>query len=60
MALSVLVALIFTPALCATLLKPAKVEQGHEKGFAGWFNRNFNRGVERYGGGVEAKPTARQ
>jgi len=53
MVLSVLVALIFTPALCATLLKPAKVDQAHEKGFAGWFNRNFERGVGRYGGGVE-------
>jgi HAE1 family hydrophobic/amphiphilic exporter-1/multidrug efflux pump len=53
MALSVLVALILTPALCATILKPAKVERGHEKGFAGWFNRNFDRGVARYSKGVE-------
>jgi hydrophobe/amphiphile efflux-1 (HAE1) family protein len=53
MALSVLVALILTPALCATILKPAKPDQGHEKGFAGWFNRNFERGVGRYGHGVE-------
>jgi len=53
MALSVLVALIFTPALCATLLKPAKVDRAHEKGFAGWFNRNFERGVTRYGRAVE-------
>ena len=53
MALSVLVALILTPALCATILKPAKVQQGRERGFSGWFNRNFNRGVSRYGQGVE-------
>ena len=44
MTLSVTVALIFTPSLCATLLKP--VEQGHARhtrGFAGWFNRGFAR-----------------
>lgn len=53
MALSVLVALILTPALCATILKPRK--EGHEQktGFFGWFNRTFDRGVERYGRGVE-------
>jgi hydrophobe/amphiphile efflux-1 (HAE1) family protein len=51
--LSVLVALILTPALCATLLKPAKEQHGPERGFSGWFNRNFNRGVGRYGQGVE-------
>src|ERR1700689_673983 len=44
MALSVLVALSFTPALCATLLKPPG-KLGHEKhGFFGWFNRAFKRG----------------
>jgi HAE1 family hydrophobic/amphiphilic exporter-1/multidrug efflux pump len=53
MALSVMVALILTPALCATILKPAKEQHGPEKGFAGWFNRNFERGVTRYGRGVE-------
>jgi HAE1 family hydrophobic/amphiphilic exporter-1/multidrug efflux pump len=53
MALSVLVALIFTPALCATILEPAKTGGGSQKGFAGWFNRNFERGVGRYGQGVE-------
>ena len=43
MALSVLVALILTPALCATLLKP--IPKGHtekESGFFGWFNKRFN------------------
>ena len=52
-ALSVMVALILTPALCAIMLKPAR-EDAAERGFAGWFNHNFNRGVERYGRGVEA------
>jgi hydrophobe/amphiphile efflux-1 (HAE1) family protein len=52
MTLSVMIALIFTPALCATILKPAKTDREHEKGFAGWFNRNFDRGVTRYGRGV--------
>jgi len=53
MALSVLVAIVFTPALCATLLKP--VEKGHEhgegslfSGFFHWFNVNFERTTQRY------------
>jgi multidrug efflux pump len=53
MALSVLVALILTPALCATLLRPARQGEYHEKGgFFGWFNRFFNRNADRYGNGV--------
>ena len=50
MGLSVLVALIFTPALCATMLKPiAKGDHGENKrGFFGWFNRTFDSGVKRY------------
>ena len=51
MALSVLVALSLTPALCATLLKPPKEDHG-ERGFFGWFNRLFNRSAEGYKGGV--------
>ncbi|KVQ63058.1 efflux RND transporter permease subunit [Burkholderia territorii] len=53
MVLSVLVALILTPALCATILKP--VPKGHheeKKGFFGWFNRTFDRNRDRYTGGV--------
>jgi multidrug efflux pump len=53
MALSVLVALILTPALCATLLKPVeKDHEKHHKGFFGWFNRMFERNSERYQGTV--------
>ncbi len=44
MVLSVLVAMILTPALCATLLKPVKPGESHErKGFFGWFNRSASR-----------------
>jgi multidrug efflux pump len=53
MVLSVLVAMVFTPALCATLLKP--VAKGHhaiDTGFFGWFNRTFERGSARYQGWV--------
>ncbi|HZY19199.1 MAG TPA: efflux RND transporter permease subunit [Ramlibacter sp.] len=50
MTLSVLVAMILTPALCATLLRP-----GHAlatTGFFGAFNRVFDRGTTRYEGVV--------
>ena len=49
MALSVLVALILTPALCATLLKPVQGEH-HEakKGIFGWFNTRFDQSTEHY------------
>src|SRR5437764_6527553 len=46
MALSITLALILTPTLCATLLKP-EGKDGHGR-FAAWFNRNFARGVEKY------------
>ncbi|MGP4957266.1 efflux RND transporter permease subunit [Pseudomonas helleri] len=50
MALSVVVALVFTPALCATMLKPiTKGDHGQNKrGFFGWFNRTFDSGVRGY------------
>ncbi len=54
MTLSVLVALIFTPALCATLLKPIPAGHHEKRGFFGWFNRSFNRGVNGYERGVAA------
>lgn len=53
MALSVIVALVLTPALCATMLKP--IEKGHtheKKGFFGWFNRKFDSSNARYQGAV--------
>ncbi|MFN7152845.1 MAG: efflux RND transporter permease subunit [Acidovorax sp.] len=49
MTLSVLVAMILTPALCATLLKP--IPKGHglaTKGFFGAFNRAFDRSNRGY------------
>jgi multidrug efflux pump len=52
MALSVLVALIFTPALCATMLKAGHAPSN--KGFFGWFNRNFDRSNKGYQRGVAA------
>ncbi|MFI4914005.1 MAG: efflux RND transporter permease subunit [Steroidobacterales bacterium] len=49
MALSVLVALILTPALCATLLQPIHpAEYAARRGFFGWFNRTFYRNADRY------------
>ncbi|HDS1259459.1 TPA: efflux RND transporter permease subunit, partial [Pluralibacter gergoviae] len=50
MVLSVLVAMILTPALCATMLKPvAKGDHGEgKKGFFGWFNRMFDKSTEHY------------
>ncbi|KAB0326222.1 efflux RND transporter permease subunit [Janthinobacterium sp. PLB04] len=60
MVLSVVVALVFTPALCATLLKP--VEKGHHatnKGFFGWFNRSFDSSSNKYQGMVGAMITHR-
>ncbi|KLD73948.1 efflux RND transporter permease subunit [Xanthomonas hyacinthi] len=47
MALSALVALTLTPALCATLLKP--VEKQRQLGrFFRWFNRGVERGQQAY------------
>ena len=49
MVLSVLVALVLTPALCATLLKPLRKGEHHEHGgFFRWFNRSFERGSKSY------------
>ncbi len=49
MALSVLVAIVLTPALCATLLKPLKKGEHHvpHKGWSGRFFNGFNRGFDR-------------
>ena len=51
MALSAIVALIFTPALCATILKRSKNIENHgqnRKGFFGAFNRGFASLSQRY------------
>jgi multidrug efflux pump len=53
MSLSVLVAIVLTPALCATMLKPVRKGEHHaETGFFGWFNRVFERGSAGYQDGV--------
>jgi multidrug efflux pump len=51
MILSVMLALVFTPALCATLLKPGAGGKTRRGPF-GLFNRGFDRGQRAYGSGV--------
>ncbi len=60
MALSVLVAIVLTPALCAAMLKPTDTEHSGKKGFFGWFNRNFDRGSHKYQGAVHGIITRRK
>lgn len=48
MVLSVLVAMILTPALCASMLKAGDADHGEKKGFFGWFNRIFDRTANGY------------
>ncbi|CAB0150039.1 Multidrug efflux pump subunit AcrB [Pseudidiomarina piscicola] len=52
MALSVMVAIIFSPALCATLLKPVNHDKA-SKGILGGFNRGLNRLTDRYTNSVQ-------
>ncbi len=58
MTLSVIVAIVLTPALCATMLKPLKKGEHHvaHRGplgrFFGWFNRGFDKTSQRYQRGV--------
>jgi len=56
MVLSLVVALTFTPALCATLLKqhdPNKAESNNIfSRFFTWFNRSFDKTAEKYQNGV--------
>ncbi|MFN6983187.1 MAG: efflux RND transporter permease subunit, partial [Brevundimonas sp.] len=56
MVLSVLVAMILTPALCATILKPHDASKSHGTGplgrFFSWFNDSFDRATVSYEGGV--------
>ncbi|MBD7953470.1 multidrug efflux RND transporter permease subunit SmeE [Stenotrophomonas sp. Sa5BUN4] len=59
MGLSVLVAIVLTPALCATMLKPLKkgehyvAHKGWSGRFFGGFNRGFDRSSEKYQRGVK-------
>jgi multidrug efflux pump len=46
MLLSALVAIVLTPALCATMLKPVGEHKKHRVG--DWFNRNFTRSTNGY------------
>jgi multidrug efflux pump len=49
MVLSVIIAIVLTPALCATLLRPVKKGEHHsERGVFRWFNRMFDGGNRRY------------
>ena len=48
MVLSAIVALVFTPALCVTLLKRQKNHGEDKKGFFGWFNRSFEKVSHSY------------
>jgi multidrug efflux pump len=58
MALSVVVAIVLTPALCATLLKPLPPGEHHVKHtgvlgrFFGWFNNTFDKSSGKYQRGV--------
>jgi multidrug efflux pump len=46
---SAFMALSFTPALCASILKPVEAGHHHAKGgFFGWFNRGFTRTAKGY------------
>lgn len=48
MVLSIFVALILTPTLCATLLKPVPKGGDTHGRFFEWFNRNFSRTIAGY------------
>jgi len=55
MGLSVLVALILTPAMCATMLKPSRKDRRTNSlaaRFTTWFNQKFDAGNRGYGAGV--------
>ena len=58
MVLSVFVALVLTPALCATILKPHDPNKLEGNGplarFFRWFNDKFDRGQEKYEKGVRS------
>ncbi|MBE0532200.1 MAG: efflux RND transporter permease subunit [Rhodospirillales bacterium] len=56
MLLSVVVALVLTPALCASILRRPG-DHATERGLAGWFNRTFDRGTLAYRDGVRGTTT---
>lgn len=51
MLLSAVVAIVLTPALCATMLKPIDHHK-KKRGIGAWFNRNFDRTTTGYVGTV--------
>lgn len=57
MVISLIVALTFTPALCATILKQHEKDKPESKSFIArffrWFNKSFERITEKYGKGVD-------
>ncbi len=59
MTLSVIVALILSPSLCATILKQEESgKHGSEKGFFAWFNKYFNKsrdGYQKAASGIAAR-----
>jgi multidrug efflux pump len=54
MLFSIFLAMSFTPALCATMLKPIPKGQHYEKkGLFGWFNRGYGASSRKYQTAVE-------
>ncbi len=53
MVLSLIVALVLTPALCATILKRPP-DHGTQRGPFGWFNRAFDKATQTYRNGTRA------
>jgi multidrug efflux pump len=54
MLLSVFIAVVLTPALCVTLLKPGpKKDPARQRGFFGWFNRLFERANKGYKASIQ-------
>src|SRR5450756_1826658 len=52
MILSVIIALVLTPALCATILRPPR-DHATQRGLFGWFNRALGRGTQAYRKGAQ-------
>ncbi|WP_395943633.1 efflux RND transporter permease subunit [Brevundimonas sp.] len=54
MLLSVVVALVLSPALCVALLKPSHTDPLERRGIGGKFNRWFDKQTNRYVGGAKS------